>query len=385
MENPKSKKPKTKKQKIIFWSIVATILVVIFLFINSLFHSSSSNVFNYILPNKNNLSSTDDRVNVLLLGNAGGNYPGSELTDSIIVASYNLKTNKVVMFSIPRDFWLDNIEGKINSAYERGEEDRNGGAGLPFAKEKIGEVLGLPIHYGVRINFSGFAKAIDLVEGVDIDVPTTFDDYSYPDEKKANDSCGLIEKEMEVDASTAAKLSISPGKKTVWTRPDGSIATEQKDFGCRFEHLHFDKGLTHMDGTTALKFVRSRQGTNGEGSDFARSRRQQLVIQAFREKVLSMETLFNPQKIIGLVQTFGDNFETDIKSGEYLDFYKVLQKISGINSIVLGDLGKDKSVLISPPPADYGGAYVLIPEEENSIKDFVKKQLDDAAIAEDKK
>ena len=53
-----------------------------------------------------------------------------------------------------------------------------------------------------------------------------------------------------------------------------------------------------MDGDTALKFVRSRHGSNGEGSDFARAARQQKVIAAFKSKVLSFGTLINPKNII---------------------------------------------------------------------------------------
>src|SRR5258708_10177299 len=89
------------------------------------------------------LKSTDNRVNVLLLGLAGGNHDGAYLTDSIIVASYNLKTKKAVLFSIPRDLWLDNIKQKINAAYEmKMSEDE----GLKFAEDKIDDILGIPIH-----------------------------------------------------------------------------------------------------------------------------------------------------------------------------------------------------------------------------------------------
>ena len=72
----------------------------------------------------------------------------------------------------------------------------------------------------------------------------------------------------------AKELNLSPGKVKALVDKEGKIATASataivysdnqvfKLFPCRFEHLSFQKGLTHMDGETALKFVRSRHGTN---------------------------------------------------------------------------------------------------------------------------
>src|SRR3989338_1496591 len=88
----------------------------------------------------------------------------------LIVLSLNLKTKQTVMFSSPRDLWMDNIKQRINATYEIGKKT---GSGLSFAEDKIDDILGLTIHYGVLINFDGFGKAIDLVDGIDIEVPTT--------------------------------------------------------------------------------------------------------------------------------------------------------------------------------------------------------------------
>ena len=129
-----------------------------------------------------------------------------------------------------------------------------------------------------------------------------------------------------------------------------------------------------MDGETALKFVRSRHGTDGEGSDFSRSKRQQKVIEAFKNKVLSLETLVNTQKIAALAQTFGKSLDTDIHIPEILEFYKFSKKIQLSQNFILSSSGKD-SLLINPPVKDYGGSYVLIPREGDfkMIKDYVKK------------
>lgn len=367
--------------------IFATVIILA-VFIWSFF-STSSSVFQFAFNRGSVLKSTGDRVNILMLGLAGGNHDGALLTDSIIVASYHLKSHKVTLISIPRDLWLDSIQNKVNAAYEMGLRDRNGGDGLKFAEDKIDDILGFPIHYGVRVDFSGFSKAIDLFDGIDVEVPKTFDDYNYPITGKEDDLCGLEEREIDLtdekisQIDPEGKLNFKSGKQKLIVDPSDKIATVAADFACRFEHIHYDKGLMHMDGETALKFVRSRMGTDGEGSDFARSRRQQLTLGAFRSKVLSLETLFNPQKIGGLINTFGKSFETDIETSRFLDFYGLLKNQDGVDSLVLGDLGNGKSILETGAPGKYG-AYVLIPPNNDfsPVQEFLKKKLDEDAIVE---
>ena len=372
--DPKRKPEKRKKR----WWILGIAVLLISLFIWFMSQSSGSAVFQYAMSAAGGptIKSTDDRVNVLLLGLAGGKHDGAMLTDSIIIASYHMKSNKVTMISVPRDLWMDGIKEKVNAAYEVGEERPEGG--LAFASDKIDDVIGIPIHYAVRIDFAGFAKAIDLVEGVDVDVPKTFDDFNYPITGKEDDLCGLIEKEVEISPEQAESLKMKPGKQKVLVDTSDKIATQSSDFACRFEHLHFNKGVTHMDGETALKFVRSRMGTNGEGSDFARSRRQQLVIQAFRDKALSLSTLFNPSKISGLLNTFGQSVDTNIPKDDYLEFYNIAKNIKGISTIVLGDIGNGKSVLVVGDVSKYG-RFVMVPPNDDylPLQQFVKMKLDE--------
>ncbi len=397
---------KTFKRFLPILLVVAIVLGLIFLW--SFFSTTSSIIqFAFGGVGGSHIKSTDGRVNILLLGLAGGKHDGTLLTDSIIVASYDLKSHNVTFISIPRDLWLDGIKNKVNAAYEFGLEPKNGGNGLKFAEDKIDDILGIPIHYGIRIDFSGFSKAIDLVNGVDVNVPKAFDDYNYPITGKEDDLCGLQEKEKELTDNEAKQFKLIPGTPDESPNPSPSgdlpkkkyeqssthrykvlvdsndkIATSSADFACRFEHIHFDAKLTHMDGETALKFVRSRMGTNGEGSDFARSRRQQLVIQSFRTKVLSLDTLFNPSKIAGLLGTFGESVDTDISSDTYLEFYNLAKAMNQVDNIVLGDLGGGKSVFVTGAVSEYG-AYVVIPPKNDftSVKEFVNKKLTEDATA----
>lgn len=310
----------------------------------------------------------EKRVNLLILGVGGGTHEGPDLTDTMIFASIDPATKKVTMVSIPRDLWIPELHAKINTAYTYGEEKQKGG-GLVLTKAIVAKLLGQQIDYAVKIDFDGFTKAIDLVGGLDIEVEHTFDDYQYPITGSETDSCGNTEEKI---ASLSAEIAT------------GS-ASELDAFPCRYEHLHFDKGLTRMAGERALKYVRSRHGTNGEGSDFARSKRQEKVITAFKEKFFSVDTFLNPVKIVSVIDTFRANIDMDIKDNELDDFVKLAQKIKGakIASSVLdtGDEGNDREGLLIHPTTltDTGGQWVLIPREGNGdyseINRFVSCQI----------
>lgn len=364
--------------------LVVAVLSALAIFLTSL--SGSTSVVNYFLS-ASPLKSSNDRVNILLLGIAGGAHDGRDLTDTIMVASYNLKTNQVSLFSIPRDLWLPALKSKANAAYEIGLAQNNG---LGLAKTIFGNVLGIPIHYALRVDFRGFVQALDAIGGVDVAVEKPFDDYLYPIQGKENDMCGNEEKEMDFNEEEAKKLNIEPGKRKVLITSEGQIATDSgsedkgiKYYSCRYEHIGFEKGDMKMSGAVALAFVRSRHGTNGEGSDFARSKRQQKVIEAVRNKILSVETLLDPQKISDLIKALGKSMDTDISIKEATEFFKLSKKMEQTSSFVLDDSKKvglpnnRASLLIHPQASDYGGAYVLISEDDDFsiVQDYVRKIL----------
>lgn len=299
-------------------------------------------------------------INVLLLGIGGGTHEGPDLTDTIIVAHIDPKANKVSLITIPRDLWVPEVKAKINSVYADGEE-KGKGKGLILTKAMISKVIGQPIDYGFRIDFGGFVKAVDMVGGLDINVDRTFDDYAYPITGKEDDTCGYSSDEI---ASMSAQIA------------SGS-ASDTDLFPCRYEHLHFDKGLTHMDGETALKYVRSRHALGVEGTDFARSRRQQKVISAFKQKIFSAQTFLNPIKLVSLYDIFKDSIDTDIQQSEYDDFVKLAQRMKGATiknySIDMGDetTGRE-GLLINPPISEeYGNAWVLSPKAGNGDYDEI--------------
>lgn len=290
-------------------------------------------------------TTTPERINFLLLGIGGEGHDGPLLSDTIIFASLNIKDPKVTLISLPRDMWSFEIDGKINGAYAKGEMKRKGG-GLVLAKSVVGKITGQDINYGVVIDFSGFVKAVDLMGGLDIDVERTFDDYEYPVSGKENDPCGNKEEDLDELATVSSQLEVFP---------------------CRYEHLHFEKGSNHMDGDTALKFVRSRHAKGVEGTDFARSQRQEKVIKAFMDKAFSLQIIVNPVKVIGLYDTVKDSVDTDVAQDEFDDFIKLGQKFQNakIESVVIdsGDQkGRRGGLLTNPPISDrFNYQWTLIP------------------------
>lgn len=381
----KARRVKNIFKKIIPFAIIIGVLSALAIFLATLSGSTTVVRFN---PFVNPLKSTDDKVNVLFLGIAGGTHDGAFLTDTIMIASYNLKTNKVYLFSVPRDLWLPELRSKANAVYQIGLSQNNG---LGLAKTVMGNILGLPIHYGLRVDFRGFAQAIDALGGIEVDVARSFDDYNYPIAGEENNLCGFEEKEMDFSEEEAKKLNIEPGKKKVFIDTSGKIATDAaeedkgaKYFSCRYEHISFEKGKMKMSGAVALKYVRSRHGTNGEGSDFARSARQEKALEAVRKKVLSAETLLNLEKISELIKTLGKSIDTDISTKDGFEFYKLSKRLEGTSTFTLDDSLKTgllaegrNQLLIHPPARDYGGAYVLISQDDDFsiIHEYVKKIL----------
>lgn len=286
-------------------------------------------------------------VNVLILGKAGGQHEGPDLTDTIILATINPKKNVVNLISIPRDLWIPTLQAKINTAYAYGQEKNHQGKLL--AKTAVEKITGKQIDYILVVDFQAFVEFIDHIGGVDVDVKRTLDDYKYPIEGKEDDSCDHTEEEI-IDLSEQIAT--------------GSAQTEDI-FPCRYKHIHFDQGIQYMDGARALEFVRSRHGTNGEGSDFARSMRQQDVINAVKDKTFSLGILLNPIKVLGVFNIIKDNIDTNANVGEMDDFINLsrqMQKAKIISTVIdFGD-GKKEGLLIHPPVSEEQKLqWVLIP------------------------
>lgn len=367
-------KSKSKIPKIIFLTIIFAIFtyaVINFLHLGNLALKGPRTVVQLITDT--GLKNDKDRVNVLLLGIGGDGHDGPDLTDTMILASINRKNGDVVLVNIPRDVWSADTKSKINAVYAYGQEKDK--SGLKDAENNVSQLLGVPIQYGFRIDFGGFVKAVDYVGGLDLNVDNSFTDPNYPIEGKENDLCGLTIETQDQNGTKVQVVKDATGSAT----PLDQLDDINNPFTCRYENLTFKAGPTHMSGITALKFVRSRHGNNNEGSDFARSARQEKVIVAFREKVLSTKTLLDPKTILNLTNTFSGSIDTDITNDEIPLFSKLALKVdkTTIRRVVLDASEENSKLQVGEPASNYGGQYVLVPKDNNwaELATFIQGEI----------
>ncbi len=271
------------------------------------------------------------RTNFLLLGMAGGNHDGSDLTDTIIFVSINKSSGDTLLVSIPRDLWIPSLRAKINTAYHYGEEKQPRQGGMVLAKSAISEAIDQPVDYTVIIDFSVFEKAIDTVGGLDITVDRPFTDLKYPVVGRESDPC----------------------------EP------------CRYQTVGFTAGPQHLDGATALKFVRSRNAEGDEGTDFARSARQEKLISALKQKVLS-----SPAKAFQLKSILLEGIITDISPDLYFPLARLALKSARTK---LRTATIVEPLVYNPPISavqDY--QWVLLPKDDDpqTIADYVASLLE---------
>jgi anionic cell wall polymer biosynthesis LytR-Cps2A-Psr (LCP) family protein len=280
-----------------------------------------------------NFSFLPGRTNFLLLGMTGNNQAGSDLTDTIIFASIENQTGEVLLLSLPRDIWIKPIRAKLNTTYHYG--------GLDLAKETVVSVLGRPVDYAVLIEADLFVELIDFLGGVEVQVKRGFDDYRYPIPGRENDACG-----------------------------------GDPEYACRYEHLHFEAGKQLMDGRRALKYARSRYAEGEEGNDLARNERQQGLILAIRDRLLSPQFLLDPKRVSQLLEIVLAGVKTDLPREKYFDLLRTAIRFrpGKLKTVVLND-----DFLIHPDDSEpfYDGQWVLIPRvgDWSEIQEYLNQLL----------
>ncbi|MCX7955694.1 MAG: LCP family protein [Patescibacteria group bacterium] len=294
------------------------------------------------LFSKNSLKIYNDQVNILLLGIAGENHDGPNLSDSINVINYNFKKNNLATISIPRDIWSQTLKDKINSAYAYGEVKKPGSGGFILAKAEISEIIGMPIQYAVVINFEQFKELIDFLGGIDVEIENSFIDKKFPIKGKENDSCN-----------------------------------GDPEYKCRYETIIFKKGITHMNGETALKFIRSRHAEGIEGTDFAREKRQQKVIESIKNKIINEIKKPNLKNYKNIYIIFNKLIKRDISNQEISIILKniLFKKDLKQKKIIL-----DQNFFINPSLNDnkYNNLWVIIPKNNDysEIHKYIKNNLE---------
>jgi LCP family protein required for cell wall assembly len=218
------------------------------------------------------------RLTILLLGidQRPKANPNKSRSDTMIILTLDPSTHTAGMLSIPRDLYVPLPNGgqdRINAAHVYG--------GPSYAMRTVEATFGIPIQHYIRVNFNVVTTLVDLVGGIDVYVDRDINDPWYP-----NDTYG-------------------------------------------YDPFVISKGWHHMDGATALKYARTRHGS----SDFFRMRRQQQIIMAIRDRVLSTDAITKllPNAPM-ILNTLGNSISTD------LSFSEILQLIMAAKDLPAGKI-----------------------------------------------
>lgn len=271
---------------------------------------------------------------MLVMGKGGQGHEAPDLTDTMVLVSINSIDRKIVYISIPRDIWIPKIRAKINSAYYWGNQKTEGG-GLILAKSTVEEIVGQQVNHAIVLDFKVFKEVVDVLGGIEVVVERAFEDDRYPIAGRENDIC------------------------------NGDPL-----FICRYETVKFEAGNQKMDGETALKFVRSRYAKGDEGTDEARQKRQQIIIGAIKNKILTADILLNPWKIKALYKVVTSSIETDIDMDtQAVLLREVIRSKSNLKSYIVPE-----DLLFNPPVSKfYDNQYVFVPVDGNwdKVKEWV--------------
>jgi LCP family protein required for cell wall assembly len=231
--------------------------------------------------------SSNPRLNILLIGldQRWEVEHRAFRTDTMMIASLHSDTNEAMLFSIPRDLYVE-VPGhgkrRINIAHVLGETQDYPGGGPALLMDTIQQDFGIPLHGYVMIDFQGFREVVDLLGGVDIYVDKEIWDNKYPDDR------------------------------------GGEIT------------IHIPAGQQHMDSETLLRYCRSRHGSD----DFDRMARQQKALVALGKKALNLEIL---PRLPELLQALSDTFYTDLSPTTIVRLAEMAARVDpdSIRSVVI--------------------------------------------------
>ncbi|AWB43366.1 transcriptional regulator [Paenibacillus sp. CAA11] len=311
----------TKRTKrTILWSVIGVVVIILafvaYYFIaiynqlDNLHKKDENSPFYQVQPTDTKVPDPPkwegtDRVNILLMGVDARGLKKGEIprSDTMLVASIDPVKKKGYLFSIMRDTYVDIPEHgreRINTAITHGPNT---------AMQSVSDLLGIPIQYYVYTDFQGFIALVDAVGGVDFDV-----------EKDMHYSSAADKHEYDIDLK---------------------------------------KGMQHLDGKTALQYVRFRHDAL---SDFARTDRQRKFLKAVADKMKSTTSIMKLPDILDKVNPYID---TNMSVNDMWKLANVgyNSQMSGSEQIPPMDLLEEKTV---------GGAAVIGIKDEDKLKAYVQ-------------
>ena len=239
-------------------------------------------------------------------------------TDVNLLLVMRPSVKKAVLVSAPRDLTINGR--KINAIYPV--------QGVNAYKNVWAKISGVNVDRFVALGFDEFVWAVEQMNGIEVNVERNFIDASYP------------------------------GDRENW----GPIK------------LEFQSGVQKMDGERALKYARSRKGNNGEGSDFARMKRQQNLILSMPEAFLNNRKALIPFSAQALLDLVTGKVKFDFKLE---DVQKLYDFLADYKSWKIEKLVLDGSYVYTANSANFGGAYTLLPKDfsYSSVKNFIAEKL----------
>ncbi len=272
------------------------------------------------------------RLNIVLLGADAGPGRSGLRTDTMMVATIDLKTRRAAIFSVPRNMGGvplppraaratgARFPGILNALHRFGTAHPElfpGGKdpGATALKQTLGQLTGLPIDYYVMVDFRGFHGLVDALGGVTLEIPHAVLDRVSPYEQGGE-----------------------------WIRID------------------LKPGRQHLTADQAFAYVRARSTT----SDWARIKRQRCVIAALADATGPTTVL---RSFRGLTKTFRENFSTDIPAKQLPELAKLATSIHMSQVVSIG---------FTPPEFTSGGtatgaAMPDIPAIRQAVRDALKK------------
>lgn len=237
------------------------------------------------------------RTNVLVFGTEGynmngdvgdGQHDGSQLTDSIMVISFDQDTKDVALISLPRDLKVSRAcyAGKINEVYScHNDNGSNEQAGAETLARQVGEVLGIDIQYWVHVNWGSLVQIVDNLGGITVTLDEDINDVSY------------------TGAVIKAGVPVT------------------------------------LNGDAASGLARARHGTIG--GDFTRGNTQQKIVIAIVQKVL--ESQLGWGQALNLLNILGDNLRTNLAAENFKSGFVMISgfDINNIRQVPLMDYNND--------------------------------------------
>lgn len=345
MENKKNNKRQAKNNKkkqkksslsskiLIFLLIILIVLIVGIVYKSKQNGGGVSGLLSVLVGHDEETLKNLDPIQVLLMGVSTDN--GGKLTDTIMIGSYDPKTQNASLLSIPRDTFVGKNpktgtgSDKINSLYQKGPEK---------TLEKVNELTGLDIKYYMVIDNQALIKLVDVIGGVEFYVP---DDMDYDD--------------------------------------------SSQDL-----HIHLKKGLQLLDGDKAEQLVRFRKNNDGttysgdhEKDDYGRmSTQREFIIETVKQTIQAKNIL----KIKDIIDIAYEYVETNLSISVVKDYapYAINVNIDGIQSAVLPGGSYGPSTTPSYPlwffVADKKETAKLIEQLYGNTEEVVNEGIEDGDI-----